>query len=604
MRLAPVFRLLVVFVMVISCTEDESALWPAFIDAISPESDNIYLSEGPYLATVRVTNKDKNPLPGIEVMFKLTQGDAALTTAQTTTDANGVAYTYIKVNPNSAPIVLEAIASGLSDKVVFTYGVSKSYTSQILITDGNNQDVGAGLEANKPLKVKVMDDLGTLAVDVSVKFVVLMGNGQVASEVIKTDQSGQASTTFIGSTSTIENTVAAVVGSDSVFFNLESLYISALSFTSTRQSIEVKWSKNKATRFKKYSLHRAGSDGIYKPIAEFTNVSDTVYTDSSPDLVVNSFYMYKIVVHTLTSSVENAAGTLFGELIQLQGRTVDFEVDESRNQLYVSLPEMNEVHVYDLITHELKDKITVGSMPHGISLSHDKSTLYIALYGSGGVAFLDLNNKQVTQLDVSEKLGDLKAFDVLEAAPGRVFVTGSPEQYGIAFVVVIKTDENNLVERFMPQVVRFHPALAADYGKYFYVIDGNRLYKLDPYGTYTDPAQEADYVFSSSRQFLVINPAGTKLYLDFEALNTNPVSAAGVIGANVPALSPDGSVVHYHGATLIRSYDTSTLQKVKETGFFVNYLRKLELTSDNTTFIALGVDYSSEGDVLYFIHNK
>jgi hypothetical protein len=82
------------------------------------------------------------------------------------------------------------------------------------------------------------------------------------------------------------------------------------------------------------------------------------------------------------------------------------------------------------------------------------------------------------------------------------------------------------------------------------------------------------------------------------------VSAAGVIGANVPAISPDGSVVHYHAGTAIRSYNTTTLQKIKETGFFVNYLRKLELTSDNTTFIALGVNYSSEGDVLYFIHNE
>lgn len=604
MRISSVFRLVVVLLMVISCTEDDSGLVPVFIDAVSPINDNIYLSEGPYLVSVRVTNKDKNPLAGIEVTFKMTQGDAALTATQATTDANGVAYSYIKANPKSVPIVLEATASGLSDKVVFTYGVSKSHTSQILITEGNNQDVGAGLTANKPLKIKVMDDLGTLAVGVSVKFVVLKGNGQISSEVTKTDQSGQASTTFIGSTSTIENRVAAVAGTDSVFFNLESLYISALSLTSTRQSIVVKWSQNKATRFQKYSLHRAGSDGIYKPIAEFTHASDTSYTDSSPDLIVNSFYMYKIVVHALTASVENAAGTLFGELVQLKGIAIDFEVDESRNQLYVSLPELNQVHVYDLTTHELKEQITVGSKPHGISLSHDKSTLYIALYGSGRVAFLNLNNKQVTQLDVSEKLGDLKAFDVMEGAPGRVFVTGSPEQYGIAFVVVIKTDENNLVERFMPQVVRFHPALAADYGKYFYVIDGNRLYKLDPYGTYTDPAQEADYVFSSSRQFLVINSAGTKLYLDFEALNTNPVSAAGVIGANVPALSPDGSVVHYHAGTLIRSYDTSTLQKVKETGFFVNYLRKLELTSDSTTFIALGVNYSSEGDVLYFIHNK
>jgi DNA-binding beta-propeller fold protein YncE len=600
MRISSVFRLLIV----ISCTEDDSALVPAFIEAVSPINDNIYLSEGPYLVTVRVTNKDRNPLPGIEVMFEMTQGDAVLTATQAITDANGVAYTYINVNSNNAPIVLETIAAGLSDKVVFTYGVSKSHTSQLLITDGNNQDVGAGLAANKPLKIKVMDDLGILAVGISVKFVVMTGNGQVASEATTTDASGQASTTFIASTSTIENTVAAVVGSDSVFFHLESLYISALSFNSTRQSIEVKWSQNKATRFQKYSLHRAGSDGIYQPIAEFTHASDTAYTDSSPDLIVNSFYMYKIVVHALTASVENAAGTLFGELVQLKGIAIDFEVDESRNQLYVSLPELNQIHIYDLNTYELKEEITVGSKPHGISLSHDKSTLYIALYGSGRVAFLNLTSKQVTQLDVSEKLGDLKAFDVMEGAPGRVFVTGSPEQYGIAFVVVIKTDENNLVERFMPQVVRFHPALAADYGKYFYVLDGNRLYKLDPYGTYTDPAQEADYVFSSSQQYLVINPAGTKLYLDLVSLNTNPVSAAGVIGANVPAISPDGSVVHYHAGTAIRSYNTTTLQKIKETGFFVNYLRKLELTSDNTTFIALGVNYSSEGDVLYFIHNE
>lgn len=590
--------------IVLSCADDESALKPAFIIPLSPENDNLYLNEGPYLITVRVTNENKDPLPDIMVKFSIEQGDAELTTAQMPTDANGLAYTYIMGKPGSEPIKLEASAEGLSKKVVFNYGVSKSHTSQIIITGGNNLDVGAGVVADYSLKVKVMDDLGNVAQDAAVKFVVLEGNGEVAPEITKTNQYGEASTSFTGSNTTINNTIAAFVGTDSVFFTLESIYIGPMSVMNSKQGIDVKWSKNKSNHFQKYSLQRSGSDGVYKSIAEFTDASDTVYTDTDKNLIFNTVYTYRLMVHTPSTTVENAVSIVVGETIPLQGVAIDFEIDESRNQLYVSLPELNQIHIFNLTTFELKEKIQVGSKPHGISLSRDKSTLYIALYGSGAVAFMDLTSKQITSINVSDELGDLKAFDVLEGAPGRVFVTGSPQSYGIAFMLMIKTDENNKVERFMQRVVRFNPKLATDYGKYIYVIDAGQLYKLDPYGSYTDPAQEANYVFSWPREFLIINPAGTKLFLDFEVLNTNPITAAGEISARVPALSSDGSVVHYHSGSVIRSYDSSTLQQTKETGFFVNHLKKLELISDNSTFVALGVDYSKPGDVLYFIPNR
>jgi hypothetical protein len=599
-----IFRVLVLYIIVVSCADDESALRPAFIEPVSPQSDNIYLSEGPYFVAVRVTNENRDPLPHIEVKFKISQGEGELSTTNGRTDANGVAYTYLLGHPNTVSISLEAVASQLSSKAIFRYGISRSYTSNIRITEGNNQEVLAGTIANNLLTVKVMDDLGNVATSVPVKFVVLEGNGQVSSEVSSTNQSGEATTEFRASNTTTTNTVAAIVGPDSVSFQLESLYSSSLSVISSRNNVAVKWSKNKATTFKKYSLQRAGSDGIYKPLKEFSTISDTTYIDHSTDLTVNETYMYKLTVHTNSTFVESFNSILFGEFINLEGFAFDFEVDETRNQIYVSLPELNQIHIYNLSTYELLEKVTVGSKPHGINLSRDNATLYIALFGSGKVAFLNLTTKQVIQIDVSEELGNLKAFDVVEGAPGRVFVTGSPESYGIAFISLIKTDENNSVERFMSQIVRDQPAMAVDYGKFIYVINGRQLFKLDPYGVYLDTAQEPDYYLPSYRKFILLDPSGSKLYLDFESLHTNPITAANTFGFNVPALSPDGSVVHYHAGSVISSYSTSTQQKLKETRFYTNYLRKLQLTSDNNTFIALGVNYALVGDVLYFIQNK
>ena len=589
-----------------SCSEDESVLKPAHLTAVTPTLEFVYIEDGPVLASVRVTNKEENPLAGVNIVFTIKEGDAELTTGQMLTDANGIAYTSITFHPGSEEVKLEVSTAGLS-KVLFTYKLSESRATQINIIWGNNQQGLAGEGAPKFLMVKVTDDFGNKPEGVPVKFVVLEGNGKVSSEIASTDYNGEAQISFQLSDTTIVNRIAAILGTDSVFFTLESLYPSEIFLKPSINQVEVKWEKNHASKFQRYDLYRAGPDGIFLEIATLISVNDTVFTDSGligDGLAAGATYVYKLVVRTEEFFVESISGIQFGEHIFLQGPAVDFEIDESRNQLYVSLPTRNEVHVFDLNTHQLKEKIPVGSKPHGISLSHDKSTLYIALFGSGDVAFLDLTTKQITKVDVEDALGDLKAFDVLEGAPGRVFVTGSPESYGMAFITLIKTDEGNTVERFMQNTVRFQPRLAADYGKFIYVISGTGLYKLDPNGVYTDFAQQPDYSFPSARNFLLINPSGTKLYLDFEAMNTNPISPIGQIGANVPALSPDGSVVHYYASSMIRSYSTTTLQKFKEKRFITNYLKKLALTSDNSTFLALSVEYGASGDKVYFISNE
>ena len=103
----------------------------------------------------------------------------------------------------------------------------------------------------------------------------------------------------------------------------------------------------------------------------------------------------------------------------------------------------------------------MGSLPQRMNLSHDGSTLYVALNGSGDVVFVDLATNAITKIDVETALGDQRAFDIIEGAPGRVFVTGNPNSNGLAFVTMIRTDQGNAVSRFLFPVVREQPVLPA-----------------------------------------------------------------------------------------------------------------------------------------------
>lgn len=288
-----------------------------------------------------------------------------------------------------------------------------------------------------------------------------------------------------------------------------------------------------------------------------------------------------------------------GESINFGDAIFDFEIDRTGNQLYVSMAYQNVVRRYDLATRELKEEIMVGPSPRGINLSQDKSTLYVALQGSGEVGILDLDTKQVTTVDVKNALNSSMVSDVIEGAPGRVFVTCSNDGSVPTYLAVIKTDENNDVERFIGDPMLFAlPVLCADYGKFIYLSKGFQLYKLDPYGNYAgdgpSPVYEFPSILNLPRRTLLLNASGAQLYTEFEGMNTDPLSVNfQPLGGDLAplALSSDGTVVYLydHKHRLIRFYNTTTQEQIDSTPFFTYSALEMNMlvTPDDSTLLIL-----------------
>ncbi len=149
-------------------------------------------------------------------------------------------------------------------------------------------------------------------------------------------------------------------------------------------------------------------------------------------------YVYTILANYQGhGSVSTSHYQITGQLeVKLSSTPFDFAYDSTRNLIYVSLPNENCIAVISSLTWNLVNKVVVGSRPYGIDISHDFSKLFIALYSHyGTVVNLDLNTYNMVYYDEDGFLGSQVAYDVIEALPNRIFITGGP------YLAVVKTDE-------------------------------------------------------------------------------------------------------------------------------------------------------------------
>ncbi|HYG01642.1 MAG TPA: hypothetical protein VD927_04310 [Chryseosolibacter sp.] len=598
------FLNLIIITILVSCNRNEDLLpSPTSVIAATPTKQIGYAGKVSSLpAAVQVLDRDGIGINGIEVTFTLLDGEAELHNERMETDNNGTAFSYVTFTDPTV-VKIEATVPGLSESVTFEYQVSTSRASMIKVMSGNYQEGLPGETAAESLKVVVTDDFENVASETDVKFLVTEGDGTVSEEVVRTNEEGIAETSFVFSSMGTSNSVAAVTSSDTAFFNLFSLLPSEiLFFTKTQKEVTVKWERSQFPAFKEYRLERRSEPyNGFEQVIRLSDIETTEYVDN--DLVAGENYEYRLAAVSQHGQevISSTKSLSFGEFISLDARPADFEFDQERNLLYVSISSLNAIEVIDLATRELKDRLVVGSQPAGISLSHDGSTLYIALQGSGDVAFLDLETMQIKKVSVEDEVGDVKVSDVIEGAPGRVFVTGNPQQSGISYVTVIKTDEGNKVERFLNAVVRFDPILEARYGEKLYLLEEYGFYQLDPYGNYMDGAWGPGRSFDAHT--MVLNPAGSELYIGGEVWNTEPFSLRHTYEYGVPAISADGAFVHYQMTFQIRSYNTATFAKTHEVPFRADVHRKFGVTPDGSTFVIFCSDYTW-GERLYFVNNE
>lgn len=245
-----------------------------------------------------------------------------------------------------------------------------------------------------------------------------------------------------------------------------------------------------------------------------------------------SFFLIAVIVLNF-SCIANSYDEM---IVELGGIGFDMEINEAQNLLYVSVPSRNEIVVISLKYYEVIDRIIVGSLPHGIDLSQDGYTLYIALNDAGAVAYLDLHTKEVMEVIVEGELGDPRAYDVIEPVLNDVFVSANPGGSGFAWIVRINRDEDNAKSRVADErIIRGDPIFAASPDQQFlYVGEGftpNSLYKLDITPESAPIVLEDQHGLVSGTDNLDVSPDGSRIYLaSGQVLRTDTFFETGVIG--------------------------------------------------------------------------
>ena len=168
--------------------------------------------------------------------------------------------------------------------------------------------------------------------------------------------------------------------------------------------------------------------------------------------------------------------------LDLGGDAHEMVLDSNRQTLYISVPALHEVVLVSTVDYTIIDRLVLPSSTRGMDMSDDGDRLFVALNDSGSVANIDLNNMSFVTIDVSEELGDARAWDVEYVTGERVFVSANAGSSGFAYIVEIQLDIVNVAQRVAGgRIIRAAPTFDAD-EDYLYVGEGfspNSIYKLD-----------------------------------------------------------------------------------------------------------------------------
>ncbi len=155
---------------------------------------------------VYVRDRYGNPIVRFPVLFTPTQGGGQMLDGpQVMTDSTGLAQARYLLGANAGVNFIEAKAFDSStgaqlnnSPVRFTETGKKSQPSQLTKVSGEGQSAGPGQQLPDPLKVKVLDLSGQPIQGISVKFGVLLNDGNIIStNPVKTDMYGIATATVV-----------------------------------------------------------------------------------------------------------------------------------------------------------------------------------------------------------------------------------------------------------------------------------------------------------------------------------------------------------------------------------------------------------------------
>lgn len=286
----------------------------------------------------------------------------------------------------------------------------------------------------------------------------------------------------------------------------------------------------------------------------------------------------------------------------------DVEYDSVRELLYVSIPETRQVAILSSDSLSEINRISLRASPYGIDISQDNSVLYIALFGGGAVARLDLETLLVTEIDVSEMIGatfppgvpDVTGrefvYDVLAVTNSQVFVSA----YGsLTYVVKIDVDNNDVVTRVASdEIIREKPFLLASPDQTsIYVTQGfypNSLYKLDITQLNAPIIHEDDHgsLLDGGYKHLDVTQDGARLFLaSGQVLDADTLDEVAQIDEGVSKVSNDGAKIYLgRQPNLFNILDSSSYQLIETiaSDCDISEIKRILEIDNNSVWVIMG----------------
>lgn len=473
----------------IGCEEEMKPLVPTAeeINIFEFAGQTAYVNE--FLAqpiVLQVTFRDSIPVAGVRVKVDLLAGNADFDRDEFLTDVNGLVLINLRpLEPSN--IVLNANVIDTNINRIVNLNVSEGRSSKIIIIDGNEQYGYPEDLFSKCLQVRVTDDFDKPSINAAAVFRVVEGDGKFKNEqneiIVPTDEDGYACAHFsTGFTSNINSIEVTVDGDTTVLFSQYTLLEPTIkALTNLNDDVTITWAKNLNYNFNKYAITRhTGTSNDWEVIAEITDESVTSYADMTA--LYNLTYDYKVAV-TLNEeiSLESEARSIeVGNFIELDASLGDFIISNTKNILYVSIPDLNLINSYDLESLELLQKFVLPSKPLGLEIDELNARLFVALSGSGEVAVVDLETFDHYKINVLDALGDPKISKLkFGNNDNYLFGVGDTGSGSLTYLIRIDLDDNTVV-RFYNQVTRDKPDIAVS-SEHIFVNNGEdfQLFKLD-----------------------------------------------------------------------------------------------------------------------------
>ena len=283
--------------------------------------------------------------------------------------------------------------------------------------------------------------------------------------------------------------------------------------------------------------------------------------------------------------------------LELAANGFDAAHDPSREQLYISLPDRNEIAVISTTELRIIDRISVPGSPYGIDISVDGTRLFAALNGSNAVAAIDLDQRAVSTIDLGDSTGHSLTYDVVEAEQDRLFVTASPSSGGFAYVAQIELSPALIASRVANQrIIRARPTLAVAPDRQFvYVGEGfspNSIYKLSLQDPDAGIVLEDDHGSVGGTDNLVLNSTGTRIAIrSGQVLRTGSFIEEGRVTAG-PSATDGTTLFVLNRSGVVEGFDFATLEPTQtiETGCSVGFASRLTAFDGGQSFMALEQD--------------